>query len=499
MSALAQAAAIERGVGLLPLQIRRHQEELRRWRQLENHASPAYPRSGGSSGTKNVAAVQRARAASAAPRLESQELQALVMERRELLARQRSQSREHNRRVLQATRALQPAEAEYAYSSGEDLATGGQVADSLVSSGEDDPGGQSSGHPSGPAPRQRSPARRGDGSRQALELQEKMQQLQVEPQTRRAVLGRATATALASLGGPLPASAARDEPPSRPRPSWLPRCGREAWLHSPVARALDTQAELAAMRELRTQAVDEASEWRHAAHLSASAATAASQLSAPHLHAEARAEVPRAEVPRAEDARSDGAPQLSPQWQQGQRRQWQPPPPPPPPPPQWQQQQQQQQQQGAFAATPPRSPHSPHSPHSPQSPEGACRTAPRRSPEAHAPHPAPHPAPPSASSSRSATQRSATRAVVLVEPSPSPPPSSSRAGGGGGGSLSMGGLHRSAATPLDEEARMALRGAVARRAAAAQEQERQPGGDTHGVRSSTQRASCPPSGLREYG
>ena len=119
MSALAQAAAIERGVGLLPLQIRRHQEELRRWRQLENHASPAYPRSG----TKNVAAVQRARAASAAPRLESQELQALVMERRELLARQRSQSREHNRRVLQATRALQPAEAEPAYSSGEDLAT----------------------------------------------------------------------------------------------------------------------------------------------------------------------------------------------------------------------------------------------------------------------------------------------------------------------------------------------------------------------------------------
>ena len=229
MSALAQAAAIERGVGLLPLQIRRHQEELRRWRQLENHASPAYPRSG----TKNVAAVQRARAASAAPRLESQELQALVMERRELLARQRSQSREHNRRVLQATRALQPAEAEPAYSSGEDLATGGQVADLLVSSGEDDPEGQSSGHPSGAAPRQRSPARRGDGSRQALELQEKMQQL---------------------------------------------------------------QAELAAMRELRTQAVDEASEWRHAAHLSASAATAASQLTAPHLHAEARAEASAASI-----------------------------------------------------------------------------------------------------------------------------------------------------------------------------------------------------------
>ena len=279
MSALAQAAAIERGVGLLPLQIRRHQEELRRWRQLENHASPAYARSGGGTGTKNVAAVQRARAASAAPRLESQELQALVMERRELLARQRSQSREHNRRVLQATRALQPAEAEPAYSSGEDLATGGQVADLLVSSGEDDPEGQSSGHPSGAAPRQRSPARRGDGSRQALELQEKMQQL---------------------------------------------------------------QAELAAMRELRTQAVDEASEWRHAAHLSASAATAASQLTAPHLHAEARAEA----------AHLEGAPQLSPQWQQGQRRQWQPPPPqwqpppppPPPPPPQQQQQHQRQHQ-----------------------------------------------------------------------------------------------------------------------------------------------------------
>ena len=120
------------------------------------------------------------------------------------------------------------------------------------------------------------------------------------------------------------------------------------------------QAELAAMRELRTQAVDEASEWRHAAHLSASAATAASQLTAPHLHAEARAEA----------AHQEGAPQLSPQWQQGQRRQWQPPPPqwqpppPPPPPPQ-------QQQQYALVVTPPRSPHSP------RSPEGACRTAPR--------------------------------------------------------------------------------------------------------------------------
>ena len=103
MSALAQAAAIERGVGLLPLQIRRHQEELRRWRQLENHSPPpAYPRSGGnsgtggSSGTRNVAAVQRARAVSSAqrvPRQESRELQALVIERRELLARQKSQSR----------------------------------------------------------------------------------------------------------------------------------------------------------------------------------------------------------------------------------------------------------------------------------------------------------------------------------------------------------------------------------------------------------------------
>ena len=155
MSALAQAAAIERGVGLLPLQIRRHQEELRRWRQLENHAPPAYPRAAPNSGTRNVAAVQRARAASAAPRQESQELQALVIERRELLARQKSQSREHNQRVLQAARALQPAEAvaEPAYSSGEDVATGGQVADSFVSFGEGD---------SFAVPRQRSPARRGD-------------------------------------------------------------------------------------------------------------------------------------------------------------------------------------------------------------------------------------------------------------------------------------------------------------------------------------------------
>ena len=197
MSALAQAAAIERGVGLLPLQIRRHQEELRRWRQLENHAPSAHPRSGSNSGTRNVAAVQRARAAAAAPRQESQELQALVIERRELLARQKSQSREHNLRVLQAARALQPAEAEPAYSSGEDLATGGQVADSFVSFGEEDFEGRSI---SLAAPRQRSPARRGDGSRQALELQEKMQQLQVEQQAEKCRLGSAIAHCPGLLG-----------------------------------------------------------------------------------------------------------------------------------------------------------------------------------------------------------------------------------------------------------------------------------------------------------
>ena len=79
------------------------------------------------------------------------------------------------------------------------------------------------------------------------------------------------------------------------------------------------QVELASMRELRTQAVDEASEWRHAAHLSASAATTAAQrIQHPENHL-------------------DGAPQLTPQWQQQQQQQWQQQ--------QWQQQQQQWQQQ----------------------------------------------------------------------------------------------------------------------------------------------------------
>ena len=166
MSALAQAEAIERGVGLLPLQIRRHQEELRRWRQLENQP-PENPRSG----TRNVAAVARARASST-PLQDSQELKALVAERRELIARQKSQSRDHIARVLEATRALQPAPADPPHSSEEDLATGGQVTGSEA---------RSRGHPASAAPRQRTPAHRGDGSRQALELQQQMQQLQAEP------------------------------------------------------------------------------------------------------------------------------------------------------------------------------------------------------------------------------------------------------------------------------------------------------------------------------
>ena len=70
--------------GLLPLQIRRHQEELKRWRELELVHTPAPAKQG----TRNTAAVARARAAASAPRPEAQELQALVIERRELLARQ---------------------------------------------------------------------------------------------------------------------------------------------------------------------------------------------------------------------------------------------------------------------------------------------------------------------------------------------------------------------------------------------------------------------------
>ena len=84
-----------------------------------------------------------------------------------------------------------------------DLATGGQVADSFVSFREGF-GRRSSGRPSSAAPRKRSPARRGDGSRQALELQEKMQHLQVEQQAEIAVLVAPQPTALVPWGGLLP-------------------------------------------------------------------------------------------------------------------------------------------------------------------------------------------------------------------------------------------------------------------------------------------------------
>jgi len=156
------------GPGLLLLQIRRHQEELRRWRQLELHM-PA-PKPPQRSTTRN--------AAGAAAWQESQELQALVMERRELLARQKSQSREHNVRVLLAgQRALRPT-AEPEPSSDEDVETGGQVAGASLL-GERRSPTQSPGEAS-----IRSYASRGDGSRQAIKLQEKMHQLQAAPMPR---------------------------------------------------------------------------------------------------------------------------------------------------------------------------------------------------------------------------------------------------------------------------------------------------------------------------
>ena len=81
----------ESPAGLLPLQIRRQKEELARWRALEARANlrpkePVKPRAR-SAGRRPPADAD---VIAGSPRREASELQALVMERRQLLARQQT-------------------------------------------------------------------------------------------------------------------------------------------------------------------------------------------------------------------------------------------------------------------------------------------------------------------------------------------------------------------------------------------------------------------------
>ena len=79
----------------LSRQLRRQQEELARWRKLEGT---------GISRTRPESAPKRRPVTVATPRREVAELQALVMERRELMARQRSARGEASARSLQLVR-----------------------------------------------------------------------------------------------------------------------------------------------------------------------------------------------------------------------------------------------------------------------------------------------------------------------------------------------------------------------------------------------------------
>ena len=86
----------ESPAGLLPLQIRRQKEELARWRALEARANlrPKPPPAGEKPRARSAGRRPPADAdvIAGSPRREASELQALVMERRQLLAGGRRQT-----------------------------------------------------------------------------------------------------------------------------------------------------------------------------------------------------------------------------------------------------------------------------------------------------------------------------------------------------------------------------------------------------------------------
>ena len=88
------------GEGLLSLQMRRQQEELARWRALED----AQRGGGRPTVARQLPESATRRRPPAAPRKEVAELQALVMERRELMSRQRQQRTDAGARTLALAR-----------------------------------------------------------------------------------------------------------------------------------------------------------------------------------------------------------------------------------------------------------------------------------------------------------------------------------------------------------------------------------------------------------
>lgn len=98
------------------LQIRRQQSELARWRQLEaDSPTRIVPPGSALDATRRLQSSPHNRATASAngltphtPRREVQELQALVIERRELMARQKQNRSEASARTLKIVRELQP-------------------------------------------------------------------------------------------------------------------------------------------------------------------------------------------------------------------------------------------------------------------------------------------------------------------------------------------------------------------------------------------------------
>ena len=232
--------------GLLPLQLRRQQEELKRWRALEEAGRQPQPDS----------VAQRRRPESAprrrppsTPRREVAELQALVMERRELMARQRQHRNDSSSRVSPArtyeghhSREGSPPKDEQRGASDdvEPLATGGWLeatprAASPVRTSSPAPGSRAvdtAGERSGASPR--------SAAATVARSRERADALELQLAQKEAALGRTRIAAerSASLAAQAQAEAAR------------------------------LRGELDDARELRLAAMTEAREWRSTAEAS---------------------------------------------------------------------------------------------------------------------------------------------------------------------------------------------------------------------------------------
>ena len=230
--------------GALPLQLRRQQEELARWRKLETSTTSA--------ARMRPDSATRRRPPASAPRREVAELQALVMERRELMARQRAargegaqrpapNARDASRDSSPALRVPPPPPPEDDY----DYATGGEPLTRAPSSPTPRP--MTPEPPTRPATARDSTISTAADTRLAARGRERADALELQLAQKDAALGRTRIAAerSAQLAAQAQAEAAR------------------------------LRTELDDARELRIAAMGEAREWRVTSESSSEQAAAA--------------------------------------------------------------------------------------------------------------------------------------------------------------------------------------------------------------------------------